>query len=258
MSVVVYQSFRRENVPNWIRRCMESVKSWAKAKGYVYRFYDDEMFEFAPDWYRARIKNQIHLTSDLARLEIARSLMEEGYEQTIWVDADVLIFNPTEFSLPFDRPYAFCKEVYVDSNEQGQLMAHRRVNNAVTLLQKGNSFLDFYIDACKRIVAERNTLRHTSIGTEFLTNLNSQIKLDFIDQVGLFSPLVIADIAKGGGPALSGFISEFSSQINAANLCFTFNNLSVAGIEMKEALFERVIDSLLSSKGEIVNQRVLP
>jgi len=59
MRTVVYQSFRTENVPAWISRCLESVRLWAGAKGYDYRFIGDEIFDLAPGWYREKAKNRI-------------------------------------------------------------------------------------------------------------------------------------------------------------------------------------------------------
>lgn len=43
MKTVVYQSYKTTGVPQWIERCMDTVKKWASKQGYDYRFYDDEV-----------------------------------------------------------------------------------------------------------------------------------------------------------------------------------------------------------------------
>jgi hypothetical protein len=209
---------------------MESVRQWAKQQGYDYQFFGDEMFDYAPDWYRNRINNQIHLVADLARLEMAKQFLNEGYEKAIWVDADVLVFSPQNFTLPLDKTFSFCREIYVARDQQSELVAYRRVNNAVTLMAKGNSFLDFYIEACKNIVAQRDRLQHTSVGTGFLTAVNQQFAIDHIRSLGLFSPLVMQDIVNGGGDALTLYMKAFSHPVYAGNLCFTFNGSQAQGI----------------------------
>lgn len=254
MAIVVYQSFRVTNVPEWMGRCIASVKEWALKQGYEYRFFGDELFDFVPDWYKNRINNQIHLVADLARLEIAKQFLNNGYEQAIWIDADVLVFAPEQFTLPLDRSFAFCREMYVATDDNKQLVAYKRVNNAITLMSKGNSFLDFYIDACKNIVAQREKLKHTSVGTSFLTAMNQQLPIDHINQVGLFSPLVMHDIALGKGDALSLYMQAFATPIYSANLCFTFNGSKASGVNMSPELFSRVINNLCDTQGQVVNQ----
>jgi hypothetical protein len=254
VAIVVYQSFRVTNVPEWMGRCMASVKEWALKRGYEYRFFGDELFDFVPDWYRNRINNQIHLVADLARLEIAKQFLNNGYEQAIWIDADVLVFAPEQFTLPLDRSFAFCREMYIANDDNKQLVAYKRVNNAITLMSKGNSFLDFYIDASKNIVAQREKLKHTSVGTSFLTAMNQQLPIDHINQVGLFSPLVMRDIALGKGDALSLYMQAFATPIYSANLCFTFNNSEASGVNMSPDLFSRVINNLCDTQGQVVNQ----
>lgn len=257
MATIVYQSFRTHDVPEWMSRCMDSVRNWAAQQGYEYRFFGDELFEFVPDWYQNRINNQIHLVADLARLEIAKQFLDEGYEKAILVDADVLVFSPEAFLLPLDKSYSFCREVYVAQDVQSNLVAYKSVNNAVTMMCKGNTFLHLYIDACKHIVAQRSKLQHTSVGTAFLTSMNQQFPIDHIHQLGLFSPLVMRDIVNGSGEALALYMKAFNHPVNAANLCFTFNGTEAKGVKMTPGLFDSVIDGLLESKGRLINQYLL-
>src|SRR5262245_33138351 len=81
MSTVVCQSYRPSYVPVWIELCMATVRSWASSQGFDYRFIDDELFEYAPQWYRRKVSDDILLMSDLARLVVARRLLGEGYRR---------------------------------------------------------------------------------------------------------------------------------------------------------------------------------
>lgn len=256
---VVYQSFREHNVPQWINRCMQSVREWAQQQGYEYRFYNDQIFEYVPQWYRDKVNDQIHLVTDLARLQIAQELLSEGFEHAIWMDADVLIFNPSQLRLPLDRPYAFCKEVYIGLNARRQLMSRAGVNNAVMLMSQGNDLLSFYIDSCQQLVKTHERLPHTLVGTEFLSRLQNQRDIAHIHNVGLFSPYVMHDLAfpKPGNPALSMFCRDFGSPIYAANLCLTFNTAALGHKQLEEETYLKAIEFLLNDGGESINQQIL-
>src|SRR5687768_12761993 len=130
---IVYQSFRATDVPSWVEACLASARAWAEARGFAYRFIDDRFFESCPAWYREKVRDNVLLMSDLARIVLARELHREGFDRTVWVDADILIFAPDAFDVhagDADQPYAFCDELWV-SFEQGKFVGRRKVNNAV-------------------------------------------------------------------------------------------------------------------------------
>ena len=52
---LVYQSFRTENVPQWIEACLSSVKQWAHAHQFEYCFLGDEIFDLLPNWFRDKV-----------------------------------------------------------------------------------------------------------------------------------------------------------------------------------------------------------
>ena len=99
MNAIVYQSYRTQNVPGWIQQCLRIVPIWARAQGYEYRFFDEALFDRLPAWFRKRVSHRILPMSDLARLLLARELLDEGFDRVVWVDADVLIFDIKQFSV---------------------------------------------------------------------------------------------------------------------------------------------------------------
>jgi hypothetical protein len=220
-------------------------------------FYGDEFLDLCPVWYRKKVADQIHLVADLSRLILAKKLLTQGYDKVIWVDADVVIFDDENFDLPLEHEYAFCKELWVDLNPSGRLRFRRAVNNAVCLFTKKSAFLDGYIDVCKKIVADGNPLTHATIGTEFLTTINKKERLDFFDNVGLFSPYVLLAIYKNGSFFLRNYLKFFGNKMGAANVCTTFVNRDFLGSKLANEFYEQIIIALLSSKGTILN-KLLP
>ncbi len=252
MKTIVYQSFRTHDVPNWINVCMDTVKTWAAKNQYDYVFIDDELFNKVPDWYRQKVNSQIHLVSDLARLNLAREYLDKEFDRAIWIDADVVIFDQENFQLPQHQGYSFSREVYVWSDRNQQLKMQRRVNNAVMYMDKGNHFLPFYIESCMNMIKSREEFRHTLVGTDFLSAVNHYYPIDHIHSMGLFSPLLTQNIIARSGPALDIFCQHFAHPIYAANLCLTFRSRN----RLKDRTYSQVIDDLISSKGEWLNERM--
>lgn len=268
LKTVVYQSYRTTGVPAWIERCMRTVRAWASSKEFEYVFIDDRLFDYVPRWYRERVGGQVQLVSDLARLVLAREFLAGEFQRSVWVDADVLVFDPARFEIGVDAEYAFCREVWVEKFSlrraaRGGLKAlrrpglycRRRVNNSVAVFTRGNSLLDFYIHACEQTVGgARGEISNLQVGTFFLTSLHRKFALPLLDDVGLFSPLVMRDIAAGGGPCLKVYAEEFGTPVRAANLCASYSGREYDGVSLTERTYDAVSERLLETRGEIVNR----
>jgi hypothetical protein len=254
VKTIVYQSYRTVNVPAWIGRCMPTVRDWAAAQGFDYRFIDDRLFEYAPPWYRRKVGDDVLLVSDLARLEVAKELLAQGFDRTVWVDADVVVFAPEQFTIDITEEYAFCREVWVAPGPDGKLGCSVRVNNAVSVYLRANHFLDFYIHACQWLVRHKPRLGRWDAGTRFLTVLHDLMPFRLLNSVGLLSPVMMADIARGAGPSLPAFMACFGAPLGAANLCASVQGAHCHGVAMGQGLYETVIDKLLRTRGEVINQ----
>jgi len=254
MRTAVYQSFRTTDVPVWIERCMQSVKDWAACRGCDYHFIDDRLFTYAPTWYRHKVQDNVQLVSDLARLALAKELLGNGYDRTIWVDADVVVFDPERLIIPSQEKFALCHEIWVGQGPDGAPLVDHKINNAFLMLTQDNPFLDFYLHACRRIIAYRKEISPIDVGTRFLTYLGKYLDLPLITQVGLFSPLVMADIAQGDGAYLRCCMKAARSFLCAANLCAALRDKRWDGVLMTDTLYQKVVDQCIQSKGEVVNQ----
>lgn len=241
MKTVVYQSYRTTNVPAWITRCMESVQAWTGTQGFDYRFVDDRLFEYVPRWFRAKVSDHILLVSDLARLKLAREFLGEGYERTIWIDADVLIFAPEKLQLNVSERQAFCREFWVERDPQGRLYGKPQVNNAVTVFTTTNKFLEYYIDACESLVRNAAKVDKLMIGTKFLSDLHAMVPFPLITEVGIFSPVMMQAFQQHPvEQALRSYMEAAGSPIYGANLCSSYrNNPQVT------ATYDRVMEGLI-------------
>ena len=54
---------------------MQLTREWAALRGFDYHFLDDRFFDLVPPWYRNKVKGNILVTSDLARLLVAKGLL---------------------------------------------------------------------------------------------------------------------------------------------------------------------------------------
>lgn len=254
MKTVVYQSYRTFNVPPWLHQCMRSVREWATLQGFDYRFVDDNFLTYAPQWYRQKVNEHVLLVSDLARLLLARALLSQGFERTIWIDADVVIFDPINFSIDINREYAFCREIWLDTSVNGRLICSQYVNNAVLVFVESNGFLDFYIHACQSIVSNKTQISRLEVGTRFLTAMHNLIGFPLLENVGLFNPLIMMDIARGSRASIQTYMRHSESPLYAANLCLALRNTKCRGVCMSDNFYEAALQKLLQTKGNIINQ----
>lgn len=245
---LIYQSFRNHNVPRWVQQCMESVEVWTKNEGYSYRFIDDELFEYAPDWYRHKVKDNVQLVSDLSRLVLAKRFLSEGYDRVIWIDADLLIFDPVHFSLETEEGVHFCREIWTDADLDGKVIHQKKINNSVCIFPTGHVFLDFYIDACLKLVAERDDIPHVLVGTTFLTALIEIYPFSEITNVGIISPSLVFDLLTENTGFLSKYLEWHAAPVFAANLCGSMQHQVFKGLRIDHARMLAVVQKLLQQQ----------
>jgi hypothetical protein len=249
MNTIVFQSYRTTNVPPWLQACLQTTRNWAASLGFNYRFLDDRFFDYCPEQYRTKVNNHVLLLSDLARLMVARQLLQEGYDRTVWIDADMLIFAPSVFSIDTSEPFALCNELWINRRATG-FVGWRRVNNAVCVFDRGNAFLDFYIAACSKIVANQSPpVDPLAVGTKFLTELHKLVPFALIAGVATLSPVLMESLSRGDPEPLRGYRKAFNQPIAAANLCGSFRGRSSQGINMTDEIYEAAVQRLLGDTG---------
>lgn len=253
MSTILVQSFHN-SPPRWIERCLDSARGFAAEAGVEYRFYGDALFDPLPPWVRDKTRGRVQVASDLARLILLRDLLAEGWNTVVWLDADVLVFDPARLRAVLTLPdgYAFGREAWVQYDAKGRLKAWRGVHNALAAFAVGSPFLAFYIEAAERILARHDgAMVPQLIGPKLLGALDTMISLPAYWSVNMSSPLVTRDLADGSGRALELFRVRSAGAPAALNLCQSYAGRESDGVWLDDTMMNRAIDRLLAEGPEI-------
>jgi len=248
LRTLVIQSYRTTNVPDWINTCLGSVRSWSRQHAFDYRFVGDEIFDRLPDWYRHKTTGQPQIATDLGRLHLIQEALDEGFECAIWLDADVLIFDPDNFVVSQVSGFSFGREVWIQEDPKGALCAFRNVHNAYALFCADNRFLAFYQYACEQIISRMNMgpdkgMLPQIVGPKLLTSLNNTLAFELTDSIAMLSPDVLHDILQNGGPALDLLRASQKTPPHGANLCASLAT-EVSGGDT--SAMDRICQTLLS------------
>ena len=203
-TTLVIQSHRQPLPFGWMQSCLDSVQSWASARGYGYQYLDDALFDYVDTDLHGKLREQPVIASDLARLRWMQHLLQDDCDCVIWCDADFLIFNTPEFELP-SSDYALGREVWIQ-RDKGRLRVYPKVHNACLMFRRGNAFLDFYADTAARLLRiHRGGVPSQFVGPKLLTALHNIACCPVMDCAGMLSPAVMVDLLAAGGPALDRF-----------------------------------------------------
>ena len=223
---LLIQSYPEGHRPEWIRSCLESAQSLAQKRGWAYHCMGDELFEPLPPSFVKQVSGRGPILSDLGRLLALRSELHR-YPKVLWLDADVLIFNPDRFELPLGT-FGFGRERWVQPKKKAtgktlRWSVHHSLCNALCYFERGNPFLDFYIYSSRSIIerADPNYIAPQMIGPKLLSALHSIANLPFTQCLGSASPDLLIDVVHGGGPALDRYRLEVDQNSPDAglNLC---------------------------------------
>lgn len=231
-------------------RCMRSVREWADGRGFEYRFIDDRLFDYLPSWYREQTFQTILPHTNLARLLVAKELLAEGYDRTVWIDADILVFDPERFDIEVKGDFAFCREVWIKV-KWGAVVKSDLINNSVTQFMRGNRFLDYCIWAHEEI-ARQFVLRYGS-STRLLSAMHQAAPLPTISNVGLINPVLMRDLLRGGGMLAREYMLAHGAPLRAANLCASLCDTDETGIRVGPADYEAIVALLLENHGSMLN-----
>jgi hypothetical protein len=220
---------------------MGSVRGWAERCGASYICLDQEVF-FAdvPPWLFNL--ERIQPATDLARLLTARRL-HEGYRCSIWIDADVLVFEPRRLQLPVPHgDAAFAREVWSRRNKKGRFLCREQVSNYACSFKRGSRTLEEYIETCLEAPAAAVAEDGCFLGPTYLLARHSVEPLEVIEHIGTLSPSVIRALMQRDIPALEIYRQALGNAIYAANLC-----LSMEGGRVSRESQNAVVADLLEN-----------
>jgi hypothetical protein len=220
VTTVVIQSHRASgDRPAWIDRCLDSVGAWAEARGFERRFEDDRFFDRLPPPLRAKTRDRPMVAADLSRLLWAREVLAEGAARVVWLDADVLVFDPARLHLgALEAGCLFGAEVWIQRAGR-RWRAYDKVHNALLAFEPGNPVLDYYLHVAHSMVHRaRPPVPPHLVGPRLLGALHNLAPFPLCTAVGSLGPPVLRDLLDGGGGALDLFRAR-SPRLAAANLC---------------------------------------
>ncbi len=240
---LILQSQRLPLPQPWLRDCLDSVRRWAASAGHDYRFIGDELFDPLDEELRHKTRKQPVVASDLARLRWLQRFRSQGAARVVWIDADVLIFDPERFCLP-DGSCAVGREVWIDRDRKDRLKAWRKLHNAFLYFGPGDSLLDFYADSAERLLrAVDGPVSPQFIGPKLLTALHSLSRFPVLEEAAMFSPMLLRDLLgeESARGALELFLKHCDAAPAAANLCSS----SVRSGALDNRQMARAIERLL-------------
>ncbi|NKB43389.1 MAG: hypothetical protein GKS03_03835 [Alphaproteobacteria bacterium] len=247
MQTTVIQTYRIDDQPDWIATCLRSTEAWAKTNDWAYFFRGDDIFDLVPPAFREKFSNQKPLQIDIARLLWAREIFDTNVatERVIWLDSDVFVFDSGAIHIDPTLDFALGRQIWVQPGQDGRHRTYRQVHNAILVINRSTPVLDFLIQTVLTL-AERHDgpASPQFLGPKLLTALHNIVGFPVIESVGMTSPLVLGDLATGGGPALSQMANAMDSPLGAVNLCSSYRNQTVDGIHCDDGVFEDAINTL--------------
>lgn len=220
-ATLVIQSHAAGAGGTWIDLCTASVRGWAAQQGYDYRLLGDALFDDIPPRYRAQVGSRTPILADLGRLQAARAALAQGYEQVVWMDADVLLWAPQRLGRLQVSDACFGREAWVQQMDSGRWRVYRSLHNAFCAFRAGSVVLPFLERATRSIIerADGSNIAPQMVGPKLLTALHNIAQFEVNDAVGAISPPVLEDLHRGDGPALRRLVQEGGLELAGANLC---------------------------------------
>lgn len=242
---IVLQSQSPIRLDGWQGRCCASVAAWARNHGYTYRHEGDEFLDRVPARLRRRFAGQRVVLSDLARLHWLRTVLEEGYERAIWVDADVLVFR--DFAPPA-RGDLVGRECWIQFQDRA-LRSYRKVHNAWLQFAAGSALLPFYTERAEALLRLADApVVPQFIGPKLLTAWHNIVPFAVEERVGMLSPRCLHELLTPPhqpAPALDRLASGHRTPLCALNLCASLEGRGTDGVMHDADAYHRVIDGLL-------------
>lgn len=241
--VAVLQSFRTVDVPSWIAQCMDSVRQWALSQGWDYLVLDDRFLELPPDWVRQRCGRNLYAVTDVARLIWAQDVLSGDHERVIWVDADVLVFDPGGLArhVAAVQEHGFAREFFLRVTGK-RTEPQWGLNNALMVFDHHAPVLADYLRIClERLEGYRDgEVPRTAMGPALLQQLGTSRRLHRIEGVGLFTPAMLEPFATGRDALMRQYVSHCPVPPAAANLCHFMRNATAPA---KRPAFDRMYAS---------------
>lgn len=197
-------------VPDWVARCMATVRDWSPS----YEHLGDELLDLAPGWVHDAADGSLLPVTDVARLELLRLRLADGWDRVVWLDADVCVFDPSvlDVAIDPDADVAVCVERWVTGAPGGGLQAARCVNNAALAARRVDGLLAATLER-----ARAGAVRPRSLGPDLLTPMHRRAPFGELVGISVASPAVVS----GEPGAWDLLVRSLPWPVGALNLCWS-------------------------------------
>jgi len=220
MTLTVFQSAPLDR-PEWIDRCMASVRNWAALQGWSYQFIGDEIFDLVAPDLRVKLQDRTPILADLARLELMQQHLDREGGQALWIDADSLVLNPG-WSPTFDSPASFGQEFWVQDNVDSTGWRHyQSPHNAFMSFSARSPVLSFLRYAATNLLerVDIDNLAPQFVGPKLLKALHNLCPFTLHEQAGALSPALAIELATEPGAAVEYYRDKGGPILSVVNLC---------------------------------------
>lgn len=199
-------------MPGWVGRCVDSVRGWA-AGGH--ELLGGELLDLAPGWVHDAAGDSVLPVTDVARLVLLRDRLAAGHDRVVWLDADVLVWDPAVVDVEVGAGIGVCVERWVTGAPGGGLQALPYVSNAALSCRSVEAVEALLEAALDRVRA--GDVRARSLGPDLLTPMHQDTPFGEVRGLSVLSPHVVRDVPG----AWDLLVSSLPWPLGAANLCWS-------------------------------------
>ncbi|HEY5106494.1 MAG TPA: hypothetical protein VII73_06945 [Caulobacteraceae bacterium] len=236
-------------MPSWIARCLASVQAWTRASGHDYLLTDDSAFELCGADYLAKAGANPRTKTNLARLELIARAHAQGYDQVVWMDADIFVFNPAELAFGVANRITFARETWLAPRGDGSWEATKTQNNCVVVCPSGDKDLALIIQTIRHVAAHHPINHNFRVGVHLIRGLHHFLHFPLVTNVGMFSNHAVLAVAQDQKQLLKAQAVHHGTPVHAANLCASDHLNPV----VPEAEAHRAMDILETTRGRVIN-----
>ena len=208
------------DAPDWVRRCMASVKTWAYAQGYAYEETDDALFDWVKPSLQEKLAGRGPILADLGRLRWMESNLAEHKGMVFWIDADTINLDP-EWSIPEHSHSVFGEECWIQKNKRGDWRRYLTPHNAFMGFTADSPILPFLAYISESIIerADSSYISPQMIGPKLLKSLHNLAQFPLLQEAGVISPVLLQEWGGNKGDASACYEAEDRPALAMANLC---------------------------------------
>lgn len=251
MKIKVIQSHKKD-VPEWIALCIASVKGWSDLKGYDYEFKGDEFLAIPPSWAIEKCKGNVFALTDVSRLIWMGALLQQGYDRVVWVDSDVVMFDPDNIHIEGVEDHGFSHEGIIsytrDKNRKVKYLYREGINNAIMFFDKESPVLKEYLEKTLDVLKTLDRVpKRTELGPALLHEWHKERKFNVLKDFDIMFPELLRQ-SREGGPIIETYRAN-APICKGANMC---GHMSM--IEATNELLLQEVSLLLKTKGKSLQE----